>query len=295
MTFAEQVAEILDCRPSLAGARPQEATEPAGESRRSLIGPVNGSRNSLYAARNNIMAPRNLTERSDTLNRRLCSTLGEKKVETQGATSQNRGPAQAKTVSKLNSARPLCEVKYISPRKEVKSSVNAARMKSPIGLKTPPSYGGTPIHNMFSTPRRTTVDRRQNRVKLTPARRYTQEARENIRQGLPLPEGNIYEHVDLHAQKAKTSSNAFVAWEDKNQQARETAHDKTPTKSVGDLNQGSLSKSQKKSVRWADVLDEDKKDAVHRELVFGTSVSSVLPIQRIACLFSILSPFSCDY
>eukprot|EP00794_Sanderia_malayensis_P003737 gene3737-4259_t len=180
----------------------------------------------------------------------------------------------------------LCEVNYISPRKcNNKSPFYKSPVSQPLdhqrsvpGMKSPSRSGAaTPVvENLFTTPlRRTPQSRTPNRktpsaIKLALPARLTDEAIRHRRQGLPLPK-QPYEYLDVSKQKS-----AKKAWEDANNHDKQTENGGCVNGKAGVRSPNGVDEcgSKKKSVRWADVFDNEKTSAkVNKELLFTSQVS----------------------
>ncbi len=142
------------------------------------------------------------------------------------------------------------------------------------------------MQNIFTTPNRSphSGQLRPSVLKGTPVARLTSEARDSMKKGLPLPQ-NPYEYVDVSVKKEAVDVN------EKQEAASILKGTKTGKSSlVAHPIDASVTSSQKKSVRWANVLDKNHNGSgANRELVFTAEVifhnisAKVTPI----CLYNI--------
>ncbi len=266
MSFADQLAEIISSRPSLAGSRKSSVAE----SNTDTSGQQSQINRSSFCVKRTSFYKRFASTRPQVP---INEKPKEEPLTTSKATAERMAPKPG-GIPKPRLAGQLCEVNYISPRKTNKSPVTQTPTQK-FGVKSPRSnITGTPVQNLFTTPRNTPPKNRRhgaNALKQTPVR-LTKEARKNVEQGLPLPK-NAYEHVDLYKQKANKCSVKVCESNKENRDRIVESYGMRSPSCLKDANQG-LS-SVKKSVRWADVLNE-KKSSINKELVFATEVMFML-------------------
>ncbi|XP_065053840.1 uncharacterized protein LOC135682749 isoform X2 [Rhopilema esculentum] len=234
LTFEQRLSVIINSRPGLNGTRGIINHPKEGQ-----------TRNSFYLSRQAAAAENHTAKALDKKDVPIATSKSElidsSKENLDAQVTQHERP-------KPKSVGQLCEINYISPRNQSSASQNhnGSHKKSPKNFRSPFSQKvPTPKKGVLAncTPRKSGPALSQEPV------RFTAEARWNIQHGLPLPpKERRYEILS----STKVSAN-------------------TPKAYPGTSTDLTSSGKNKKSVRWADVLDGRKSDAT-RQLNFEAEV-----------------------